>query len=531
MLKNLLLVCSLSLPVWAADISLEAPQKGERLTPAISPKPSLNYPRTHGTYPQRDLIFRLPTSGEKPFKFSVKNLPKGLKLDSKTGIISGKVTQKGTYPISVKVSNKHGSDLATFNLIIGDELLLTPPMGWSSWYSLSESVSQEAVTKVIEAMHKSGLADFGFSYVNIDDCWQGERNPKTKVLEPNDRFKSMKALAQKAHSLGLKLGIYSTPWITTYAGFRGGSCENPEGLYVDNVIPEKDRDQLHQIYGRYPGGMNRKKDHVGAHWFFDKDAKAWADWGIDYVKVDWLPNDVPTTKRIAEDLKKSGRAIALSLSNAAPYENMDGLSPLSDVIRTTGDIQDHWGSISSIGFGQERWQKYVRPGMWPDPDMLQVGKLGKTNQKNAPFTPTRLTPDEQYTQLSLWSLLSAPLLLSCDLTDLDDFTLGLLCNKDVLSINQDSAGNPAKRLSNKEGIQVWTKELSDGRLAVGVFNLNNEAKTLTYTWEDLGVQSPKTIKDAWRQKQKGDWNKEDKLTIEVNPHGASLLILEDKKKN
>lgn len=188
-------------------------------------------------------------------------------------------------------------------------------------------------------------------------------------------------------------------------------------------------------------------DQIGKYWFFDKDAKQWAKWGFDYVKVDWKPNDVPTTERIFNDLQNSGRSIALSLSNAAPYENMEGLSKYANVTRTTDDIHDSWGSIKGIGFSQERWQKYVRPGCWCDPDMLQVGHLGKTGQANTTFTPTRLTPDEQYTQVSLWTLLSAPLLMSCDLEALktDEFTLGLLCNDEIIAVNQDPAANPAKR--------------------------------------------------------------------------------------
>lgn len=162
--------------------------------------------------------------------------------------------------------------------------------------------------------------------------------------------------------------------------------------------------------------------------FFDKDVQQFAEWGFDYLKLDWKPNDVPTTKRMHEDTLKCKRDIVLSLSNDAPFENAKGLSQYSNCWRTTGDIHDKWSSVSKIGFAQERWQKFTKPGQWNDPDMLQVGNRATPNRKNTVFTPTKLTPDEQYTQVSLWCILSAPLLMSCDIASLDKFTLSLLTN-------------------------------------------------------------------------------------------------------
>lgn len=188
----------------------------------------------------------------------------------------------------------------------------------------------------------------------------------------------MKAMCDAIHAMGMKVGIYSTPWMGTYAGFIGGSAPNAKSDYGEMAIPEKERKQEDQIFGSYPGVHRRKADHVGAVWLFDRDAKQWADWGFDYVKVDWNPNDVSTTKRIRKALDESGRDIVLSLSNAAPYEHVEELGKLANLWRTTGDIQDHWGSVSGIGFPRNAGRSicardigmirtFSRSGSWANP--------------------------------------------------------------------------------------------------------------------------------------------------------------------
>lgn len=517
-----LLISSLAPMVDAQMLEVKSAVSGERLTPPVSLKPSINGAKVYGVHPKSDIIFRVPVSGERPLSIQAKGLPAGVTLDPVTGILTGKIAKPGAYKVALKATNKHGAAQSFLTIKVGDTIVLTPPMGWNSWYALSESVSQEAILKVAKNMEESGLANHGWSYVNIDDCWQGVRGGPMKAMQPNVRFPDMKKMCDEVHQRGFKIGIYSGPWISTYAGFGGGSCPNEDGSYESVALPLDQRSQPTQFFGSWPGLDKMKVSHIGKYWFFDKDAKQWAEWGFDYIKVDWKPNDVPTTERIFKDLAASGRSIALSLSNAAPYENMEGLSKYANVTRTTGDIHDSWGSVSGIGFAQEPWQKYSRPGCWCDPDMLQVGKLGKTNQKNAGFSPTRLTPDEQYSQVSLWSLLSAPLLLSCDLGDLDDFTLGLLTNDDIIAVNQDEAANPAKRIFDKDGVQIWQKELKNGAVAVGFFNLKNDATTLKASGEILGLKGAYSVRNLWTRTTLGTTT--DGVNISLNPHGAAMLL-------
>lgn len=329
----------------------------------------------------------------------------------------------------------------------------------------------------------------------------------------------MKKLCADVHALGLKIGIYSTPWISTYAGFAGGSAPTENGDVSALALPRERRLQPTQFFGRYPGLHERKVDRVGEFWFFDKDAAQWAEWGFDFVKTDWRPNDVPTTKRIADALDKSGRSIVLSLSNAAPFENMPELAKYANLTRTTGDIQDTWQSISSIGFSQERWQKFLTGTHFPDPDMLQVGATGTPNRFNEKARPTRLSPDEQFTQVSLWALLGAPMILSCDLAALDDFTLGLLCNAEVVRLNQCGGSVPAEIVFKGNGLCVWRR--GD---VFGFFNLSDEKRVFEISRERLGLSAGVyAIGDLWTYAEFSLPENRSGLNPEINAHGVRLL--------
>jgi alpha-galactosidase len=187
--------------------------------------------------------------------------------------------------------------------------------------------------------------------------------------------------------------------------------------------------------------------------------------------------------------------------------------------RTTGDITDNWGSLANIGFHQNGHEKFAGPGHWNDPDMLIVGYVGW----GPSLHPTHLSPDEQYTHISLWCLLSSPLLIGCDMTRLDDFTLNLLTNDEVLAINQDPLGKPAAQVYDKNYAQVWARDLDDGSKAVGLFNLDDDPQEVTANFSDLGFSGSASIRDLWRQSDVGDFT--DKYSATVPPHGVVLVKL------
>ncbi|UDQ97127.1 putative Ig domain-containing protein [Lentisphaerota bacterium WC36G] len=497
------------------------------LTPKAPKFPLINSARIFGIRPNNPFLYTVAASGVKPMRFKAKNLPAGLKINSRTGVITGKIadTSEATYKVTLMAENRFGSTQQELTIKVGETICLTPPMGWNSWYCWSESVSQDKVIDTARSFVKTGIKDYGWTYVNIDDCWQGVRGGKYNAIQGNERFPNMKFMADAVHNMGLKVGIYSSPWQGTYAGFIGGSAPSADGRYDSlNLLPENKRKQKHQFFGSYPGSIKRGAAKVGPHWFFAQDAKQFADWGIDYIKVDWNPNDVPTTKRMAENLRASGRDIVYSLSNKAPFKNAAGLAKYANLWRTTGDIHDTWGSIAPKGFGANKWRKFQSQGHWNDPDMLQIGNLGKPNQYVKSFKKNRLTPDEQYTQITLWSFLSAPLLLSCDIESLDKFTLNLLKNREILAINQDPKGIQAYPVMKKDGMEIWVKPLAEeNNYAVAIFNNgNNVNKMISFNWSDVDFTEDgkkyqvEMIRDLWRQRDVT--NKSNITTFRTNVH-------------
>jgi alpha-galactosidase len=280
----------------------------------------------------------------------------------------------------------------------------------------------------------------------------------------------------------------------------------------------------------YEKGRNRGWE-FGRHSFAVNDAKQWAAWGFDYLKYDWNPNDVPHVKEMADALRASGRDIVLSLSNSAPFESITGLSSLAQAWRTTGDIRDTWESMSRIGFSQDRWRPYARPGHWNDPDMLVIGLVGWGPRLHE----TRLSPDEQYTHISLWSLLAAPLLLGNDLARLDDFTLGLLTNDEVLEVNQDPLAKQGALLRKSDGREIWVKDLEDGSKAVGIFYPANEFSDpagyfqwdgqgpaeVSFSGAEIGFPYKFRVRDLWRQQEIGSFS--GNYAAKVPYHGVVLL--------
>ena len=252
------------------------------------------------------------------------------------------------------------------------------------------------------------------------------------------------------------------------------------------------------------------------------DAAQWAEWGFDYLKYDWNPVELPQVVEMAGALRATKRDIILSLSNNSHDRLLDRIAeiaPFAQSWRTTGDISDSWGSLSGIGFSQEPWAPFSGPGHWNDPDMLVVGWVGwgpKLHQ-------TKLTPDEQYTHISLWCLLSAPLLIGCDLEKLDAFTLSLLSNDEVLAVDQDALGKQAVRVAGENDLDVFAKPLENGSLAVGLFNRSATNATVTANFSDLKISGKQTVRDLWRQKDIGVFT--DKFEVPVASHGVVLVRL------
>lgn len=509
------------------DGAAPVPQKPEPeetvvLTPKPGPKPRLTGPRIFGARPGNPFLHRITATGDKPMKFSADGLPPGITLDAATGRLTGVLAKEGTWDVKVAATNSLGSAKRVLRIVGGQRIALTPPMGWNSWNCFAGAVTDVHIRDAARSMIESGLADHGWSYINIDDFWQvnpsakndaslqgPERDADGRIL-PNPRFPDMKALTDHVHGLGLKIGLYSSPGPLTCGG-----C-------------------------------------VGSIYQEENDAASYAAWGFDYLKHDWCSynpgQEAKRSKPIpGADAFLTGVSDKKLRDLMVPYANMRAaldhqkrdivyslcqygmgdVSAWGDKVggncwRTTGDINDSWGSMAGIGFAQSDHAKYAKPGCWNDPDMLVVGHVGW----GPSLHPTKLTPNEQYTHISLWCLLSSPLLIGCDLTKLDDFTTGLLTNDEVLEVNQDPLGKQATRLVQEGTTEVWGKPLADGSWAVGLFNRGIIPANASFDLGKLGLGSKVTVRDLWRQQdQPGQSNT---LKAKLPRHGCALFKISGK---
>jgi alpha-galactosidase len=371
----------------------------------------------------------------------------------------------------------------------------TPPMGWNSWNFFAGKVTDQDIRHAADEMVATGMKNAGYEYINIDDTWEGERDA-SGVLHTNSKFPDMKALADYVHSKGLKLGIYSSPGPKTCAGFAAS---------LDHEV---------------------------------QDAQLYASWGIDYLKYDLCsyieakmnkeaPNDkaaqmrmmVAAYKKMDDALKSTGRPIVYSLCQYgwdAVWEWGPGVG--ANLWRTTGDIQANWNSIYSILNEQEGLAKYAGPGHWNDPDMLEVGNGRQMRDR---FVP--LTTAENRTHFSMWAMLAAPLLAGNDLPNMSPEVKAILTNRDVIAIDQDRLGHEGTRAYSDGEVDVWTRHLSGGALAIAVINAGSDRYSTHPFHLDLarlGLHGPQQAKNLWTGEET---TLTDKMPVEIATHDILLV--------
>jgi len=357
-------------------------------------------------------------------------------------------------------------------------LASTPPMGWNSWNHFAEAVDDRTVRETADAMVSTGMAAAGYVYVNIDDTWEGAGRDAQGNITTNRKFPDMKALSAYVHSKGLKLGMYTSPGFVTCGG------------YMASLGHE------------------------------EQDMKTFAEWGVDYLKVDWCSSSRvyadtelrQVYQKMGEALEHCGRPIVFSIceyGRGAVWRW--GTAVSGNLWRTTGDIHDNWKSMSGIGFDQGRLAPYATPGHWNDPDMLEVGNGGMTNT-------------EYRTHFSLWCMLAAPLMAGNDLRSMSDETRDILTNREVIAVDQDALGKQGTRLFALNYVEVWSKPLSGGGQAVGIFNRGAAGTTASITWSQIGRESkPSSVRDLWQHRDIAI--ADDGVSAEVPSNGVVLLLL------
>jgi len=501
----------------------------EVLTPLPDKRPKINAPARYGVTSQKPFIYRIPAQGKRPIIFSAEGLPPSITLDKNTGILRGTTPlKKAVYSIKLTAKNNHGSDSQDWNLVVGDTLALTPPMGWNHWNVHYHLITDKIIRDAADAMVSSGMADVGYDIVGLDGCWQRitdewaeistDTSRKTASIGldyedvvlpvrdkdgnilPNNNFPDMQALTDHIHDKGLKAGIYATP------GPR--DCQDYEGSYQHEA----------------------------------QDAKTIAEWGFDLLKYDWC--------RYSEVYKQLHESEQTIEAQKKPFELMDSLlgkqnrdilyyicqygmgdvwkwgDALGELWRIGGDLAHTFdkGGVYRIAKQNIELREFNGPGGWNDPDFLMLDTWRPPKDKGGPIRPVPFSPNEKYSYMSLWCMMSSPLFFCGDMSQLDEFDLNLLCNNEMVAINQDKLGRCAIPVRMDSSAWILKKSLSDGSLVIGVFDRKNDGdQYISMSLDELGISGEHQARDLWRQNDIGALM--DSFSVMVGPLGCAIIKL------
>ena len=357
-------------------------------------------------------------------------------------------------------------------LRLDNGLARTPPMGWNTWNKFGCDVSDPLIRATADAMVSSGMRDAGYQYLVIDDCWQVARDSAGTIVADSTRFPAgMAALAAYVHSKGLKFGLY------TDAGTQ--TCQ-----------------------GR-PGSYNHE----------EQDARTYASWGVDYVKVDWCHHQGLDARvqyaRFREALAHAGRPITFSICEWGSNRPWEWAPEDGNLWRTTGDIDDSWPSMLENLDLSSGHADVAGPGGWNDPDMLEVGNGG-------------MTDDEYRAHFSLWAMMAAPLIAGNDVRTMTPATRDILTNRDVIAVDQDSLGAQGWLIAQpRPGLQVWVKPLKDGSRAVALLNRTATAADIPVSWTTVGLRGRVAVRDLWERRDVGSFA--NGWSARVPPHAVVMI--------
>lgn len=332
-----------------------------------------------------------------------------------------------------------------------------------------------------DAMVTTGLSSLGYEYINLDDCWaEGSRDSQGNLVAKGSTFPSgIKALADYVHAKGLKLGLYSDAGTQT--------CSK-----------------------QMPGSLGHE----------EQDAKTFAAWGVDYLKYDNCNNEDRSPRErypiMSNALQNSGRSIFFSMCEWGDDNPATWASSVGNSWRTTGDISDDWGSMTSRADMNDKWAAYAGPGGWNDPDMLEVGNGG-------------MSFGEYRSHFSIWALAKAPLIIGCDIRSMDSSAHDILSNTEVIAVNQDRLGVQGKKVKQNGDLEVWAGPLSGKRVAVVLWNRGSSKADITAYWSDIGLDSSTVVdaRDLWAHSTKG--SVKGQISASVEAHDCSMYVLTPRK--
>jgi alpha-galactosidase len=359
-------------------------------------------------------------------------------------------------------------------------LAKTPPMGWNSWNIFAGNIDETKIKQIADTMVNSGMRDAGYIYLNLDDNWMAtSRDSSGNLRGDPGRFPSgMKSLGDYIHSKGLKFGIYGDRGTATCMGI------NQSGSYGNE----------------------------------QRDANTFASWGVDYLKYDNCNavGDMRTAyQNMRNALANCGRDIVFSI---CAWQFQTWMPDTGNLWRISEDIIDTWDNGSSWGKGiiecindNRDLAGYAGPGGWNDPDMLEIGNGG-------------CTTEEYRTQMSMWSIMAAPLLCGNDIRSMSQTTKDILLNSEVIAVDQDPAGIQGTRISASNGLEVWCKPLGSANgttKAVALLNRNGSTANITVNFSSIGLSGTVTVRDLWAKVDRGTFS--GSYTMSVPSHGTGML--------
>ena len=447
--------------------------------------PKINLPRLIGASRGKPMIIRIATVGERPLSFTAENLPEGLTLEN--NVISGIAPADGLYKFCVTAKNALGEYTKEITLEVSERcLLLTPLMGFTSWNAFGHYVTQEKMEHTADRLIETGIAEYGYSYVNLDSGWQGEYGGEFDAIMPNENFHDMKAMCDKMHSLGFHAGIYANPMLHAYGYPLDYKCFPPGCTQGEPDIRFSD-----------------EKGGIGVIRKEKNNAQQWAKWGFDYLKYDWNPSDPYNAEAMRQELIKTDRDFGFCISLKALPEYHAYWEKYTTNYRCNPDSICTWSSLMGIYNSYFKFVDYMNRGHYFDLDMLDLGRCEMFEIYNhQDLDDYGFNEDEQLIAYSIRAFLNSPIQLSCNLDYLTEFELSMFCNDEIIAINQDSAfstARPIMMFEKGEGmLHVFKKKLEDGSTAYAIFNLGKTNEEAT-----IHLDAKSLVRDVWAKRDVG----------------------------
>ncbi len=507
---------------------------------AATAKPEIHAPFVIGVRTGTPLLWTVPVAGERPLSFSVNDLPDGLTLNPATGTFTGTPVTGGDYAVQAQAKNAAGNDARVIHLVAGNQIALTPPMGWNSYDCFGDNVVESEVLANARYVAEK-MQPYGWDTIVVDYRWYDpgahDNNANARknadlamdafgrLLPAPNRFPSaangvgFKALAEQIHARGLRFGIHIMRGIPRNAVKANTPIEGSNWHAADAANPN-------DVCPWCPDMFGVRGATAAGQAYYDSIFRLYASWGVDYVKMDDTssPYHSDEIEAVRRAIDRCSRSIVFSLSpGETPIAQAAHVARHANLWRVSGDFWDNWSALNHEFALGARWHDYAGPGHWPDADMLPLGHLSVEGRSVGSDRRSQFTHNEQVTLISLWSLLPSPLMVGGNLPDNDSWTLALLTNPEVCAVNQDALGAAGKPVVQEEGFAVWSKKLADGSLAVGLFNRDEFEQAVTAAWSQLDLAGRYAARDLWLRKDLGSFTGQ--YQVSIPGHGAVLLRL------